>query len=116
MVAQAEAAGDEGLEVAGASGDVVDAATGVTPEVVVVVEVGGLVAWRLSRKADTGQAALVEEASDGAIDGGEVEGRDALLGERENLGGPERAAGVPERFLDGAALSGAPGDGSLGHA
>jgi hypothetical protein len=100
-----EAAGGEGLQVAGTSFDVEDAAAVVAVEVVVMAPAGDLVAGRLAGDVDGVDVAFGDEAFERAIDGSVAQRRDVGLRGGQDLAGAQRAGGAFEDGADGRALA-----------
>lgn len=106
MLLEHEAARCEARDIGGAAGDVVDAVARSAVKVVVMALAGALVAGGLPGKADGLKPALIDQGSDGAIDGGDAQPGDALAGSGEDLSGPQRPIGGFEDLAKGAALAG----------
>ena len=106
MALDEEAAGGEAFQVAGAVLDFEDAVAADAVEMVVVVLVGDLVAVGGAGQFDRAQKALLAQAADIAVDGGDAEAGAAALGRGEHLLVAQRPARVEQRLADGGALLG----------
>ena len=92
-----------------------DGAAGVALEVVVVGLAGDLVAGGVAGDVDRGEPVVVDEAADVAVDGGDAERVDLLLGETEGFVWREWTIGFEEGCADGIFLAGVAGLDLCGH-
>jgi hypothetical protein len=106
MGAHTEAIGNIGLYAAAAPGNVKDTLALVATEVVMVVQVGTLVASGLTGQFDRSDHALLGECLDAAVDRGDVDAGDRFLGQRDQLGGEQGPPAFADGGFDGVSLLG----------